>query len=816
MKGMRCKTRPHARHDAVVAAVAVVAVIAMVGGIRVLGPAAGDFMLQTSISLQNKSISVQKKSDSVQNKSISVQNKSGRDRKPCPAHAKKVNMHRAMMGEPLESRRLLSTVVVTALSDSGMGSLREAMAIAQAGDTIDLTSLSGTITLASSLVLDKALTFDGPGRDVLSISGNDAVLIFDATSTNFGGDVTFSDLTLTRGGQASMTVGVLDSQGTGLTSFERVNITDNTARSQLIGTDNGNVRFIDSNITDNTITNGQRMISSNRELSVLRSTIANNSVTGLERELFGNMVSGSVVGGLLSANGNASIVNSTIANNVITAEGTDGKIYGGLVVQDSGTLTVTNSTVAGNTIAVSDTGNIYGAAIFLSSGASMTMTNTIIADTVAADPFNVVNSITSGGNNLIRGTGRAAFSNGVNGDIVGTLGSPIDARMGTLSNNGGATLTVPLLANSPAINAGDDADAPSLDQRGQARVGTSDIGAFEWRNSAPTWTTTSLAEAYVSAFYSPGIVAADVDTGDTLTISLVSGPDWISFTDLGNGSALLDGTPRLSDVGTANVTVRVSDGNIDVDRTFSINITSPIARIDNGNLLIVNGTAGDDDVRVWMRNGNSIRVARNGTIRNFDLTGLTQVWIEGHAGSDAITAGVGTIPLILRGGEGNDTLTGSEGDDEITGDAGTDVINTGNGTNLAWGGDGNDTITGGIGADTLSGNAQNDLIFGGGGNDRLNGNGGNDRLFGEGEDDRLYGGDGNDTLDGGMRVDRLWGGNGNDLLMGKQSADKLFGEAGDDTLLGGAGIDLFNGGANTDSADADDDDYTPVSIEVLI
>ena len=53
-------------------------------------------------------------------------------------------------------------------------------------------------------------------------------------------------------------------------------------------------------------------------------------------------------------------------------------------------------------------------------------------------------------------------------------------RLGHLSNNGGPTLTIPLLANSPALDAGTD-DGDVFDQRGFSRpVGAGmDLGAYE-------------------------------------------------------------------------------------------------------------------------------------------------------------------------------------------------------------------------------------------------------------------------------------------------------------------------------------------------
>lgn len=52
-----------------------------------------------------------------------------------------------------------------------------------------------------------------------------------------------------------------------------------------------------------------------------------------------------------------------------------------------------------------------------------------------------------------------------------------DPLLGELSDNGGPTLTIPLLAGSPAIDAADG--CTDTDQRGEPRQGPCDIGAFE-------------------------------------------------------------------------------------------------------------------------------------------------------------------------------------------------------------------------------------------------------------------------------------------------------------------------------------------------
>src|SRR5262249_37351883 len=78
--------------------------------------------------------------------------------------------------EALERRVLLSTFTVANLNDSGAGSLRQAIMDANAAagaDMIEFQGVSGTITLTSGqLKISDGLTINGPGMDVLAVSGN--------------------------------------------------------------------------------------------------------------------------------------------------------------------------------------------------------------------------------------------------------------------------------------------------------------------------------------------------------------------------------------------------------------------------------------------------------------------------------------------------------------------------------------------------------------------------------------------------------------------------------------------------------------------
>jgi len=90
-------------------------------------------------------------------------------------------------------------IIVTNTNDSGSGSLRNALAIANDGDTIDFdSSLNGqAITLTSGqLVVDKSVTISGPGANLLAVDGNANGHVF---SINSGETVIISGLTIRNG-----------------------------------------------------------------------------------------------------------------------------------------------------------------------------------------------------------------------------------------------------------------------------------------------------------------------------------------------------------------------------------------------------------------------------------------------------------------------------------------------------------------------------------------------------------------------------------------------------------------------------------------
>jgi hypothetical protein len=152
------------------------------------------------------------------------------------------------------------------------------------------------------------------------------------------------------------------------------------------------------------------------------------------------------------------------------ADGLDDQANGGAMYASGGDVQIENATFADN-YAYYAGGAIFGNAD------NITMRNSIIADNTVGNRNSRNQQCTSplqGGWNI------QSRSISDRGDFECTPGITIaDPRIGSLRDFGGFTPTVPLLTGSPAIDAGNNCGLSS-DQRGAARVGPCDIGAFEF------------------------------------------------------------------------------------------------------------------------------------------------------------------------------------------------------------------------------------------------------------------------------------------------------------------------------------------------
>lgn len=196
-----------------------------------------------------------------------------------------------------------------------------------------------------------------------------------------------------------------------------------------------------------------------------------------------------------------------------------------------------------------------------------------------------------------------------------------------------------------------------------------------------------------------------------------------------------------------------------------------------------------NDVVIGTRDTNTTLSATTLTYQSggsFNLLSIDQALLTGGNGNNLIDASSATIPVVLQGLDGNDTLVGGSKNDSIVGGAGNDFL-----SGLL----GNDTLQGGVGEDSLgeTGNVNMTLTptsLVGLGTDSL----------ADIESASLVGGVGNNTINAVAFTGQvsLYGLGGNDKLVAGLGGSVLDGAQGNDTLTGGAGIDILLGGAGND------------------
>ena len=240
-------------------------------------------------------------------------------------------------------------------------------------------------------------------------------------------------------------------------------------------------------------------------------TVSNNSATGG----LGGVATGFQNGGGLGGDGFGggiynlnlmTLTNCTVFGN-IAAGGEGGTSLDGIGgpggtgqaagIYNQGTLTLASCSISANS-ALAGTGGFgieggggpgsaQGGGLLQSNLGSNSLRNDLIAgNTATNDGPDLIGAFTSQGFNLVgKSDGSTGFINGVNHDFVGTVAAPLDPMLAALQDNGGPTVTAALLSGSPAINAGTATGAPVKDQRGLARNGPPDIGAFEFAGLLP-------------------------------------------------------------------------------------------------------------------------------------------------------------------------------------------------------------------------------------------------------------------------------------------------------------------------------------------
>jgi hypothetical protein len=324
-----------------------------------------------------------------------------------------------------------NVIVVTNTDDSGSGSLRDALATANDGDTIDATGVSGTILLTSGeLQINHNVTINGPGAGNLAVNGNATLRVFE----NFSSNVTISGLTITNGHPAdnnggggilnhggltltgtsivgnsafNLGGGIAAASGTVMVSNSTINLNHALSCGLFCSSDGGGIfmRGTTLTVTNSTINNneGGGIYFDGGTLAVTNSSISGN-FPGVLRSGGGIIASGTVTisnstingnqssvcsGGGLSLYGDATVISSTISGNSMVNAAEDGVSGcvglggGGIVFGGPTTHEVINSTISGNH--ADRTGDAGGGIYMLDiCPGSVTVINSTISDNSSA------------------------------------------------------------------------------------------------------------------------------------------------------------------------------------------------------------------------------------------------------------------------------------------------------------------------------------------------------------------------------------------------------------------------------------------------
>jgi uncharacterized repeat protein (TIGR02543 family) len=427
-----------------------------------------------------------------------------------------------------------ATFTVANLNDSGPGSLRQAVLDANANLTSTHTiefqpGLTGTIILTSGEIEIKGrITINGPGQNVLVISGNKTSRVFNVSSLG----ATIRRLTIKEGNASDVGAGI---NNTGYLTLSNLTLSNNVNDS---GSGGGIFNFGYLILSDVTLSDNKAALGggiwNNGSLTVTHSTFSGNDAFFRNGGgIYNNssqplIISDSIFtgnhayehgGGIFNSQGTLTVINSVFSNNRVddpegggggiansnngtiewtccgiltvthsTFSGNESAYGGGIYSSSSYTLTVTNSTLSGNitkqygggilaqgtTILTNSTvtGNIAirgGGGIQNYVASTLTLNNSIVAGNIALIGKEIYGGYSAESSSNLFGENGVSGVDGATPSPSEIIAGPLSSVIGPLADNGGPTQTHALVAGSPAINAGNNSLIPTgitTDQRG--------------------------------------------------------------------------------------------------------------------------------------------------------------------------------------------------------------------------------------------------------------------------------------------------------------------------------------------------------------
>ncbi len=347
------------------------------------------------------------------------------------------------------------TGLLDALGADGKISLREALLAANTNADVDeiilspgeyriLISGKDESAVQGDFDVTQDLSIRGAGATTTIINGQSIDRIFDIHGS---AKLTISGVTITGGDTRDNGGGLAVSRNASLAMSDAV-VSGNSTNKNGGGLYNAGSLTMTNVMVSNNVAGTDGGGLNNAGIATLaKVTFAGNSAAD------GGGISHDGVGSTLS------LINVTLSGNNATSDG------GGLYAGEDASLQ--NVTIAFNKAGHSGAG-VRGF------GSTVTMQNTLLASNRLANltASNFSGDVTSLGHNL-DSDGTALLSQ--TSDLSG-----VDPLLEELADYGGFTLTHALRYTSIAIDAGTNSGAPVTDQRGAARDGAADIGAYEF------------------------------------------------------------------------------------------------------------------------------------------------------------------------------------------------------------------------------------------------------------------------------------------------------------------------------------------------
>ncbi|WP_404784411.1 choice-of-anchor Q domain-containing protein [Altericista sp. CCNU0014] len=642
----------------------------------------------------------------------------------------------------------MAIITVTTANDSGVGSLRTAIASAQAGDTITFASDLANQTIAlttGEITITKNVTIDGSAAPNLTISGSDRSRIFMINNLL---DVSIAGLTFIDGravveGTGIGEGGAIKVRGSSRLTVENSTFKDNVAeRGGAIQIGYGSSATVLNSIFDS----NDGSIASDGFSAGAISTYGAGGPNGtgkleIEGSTFANNkgVNGGAVYVLLAP---LSIENSTFSNNQSLKQGgavfTDGA-SGSQADTLGGTTTISSSRFEGNRSVAG------GGALYLW---GYTNDQYIVKDSTLID-----NSVTRGGKYNVGRGGAIEHSGGsltLDGTTLARNVSPGQGGGLWVNNNTAAvTITNTTISNNTAQqDAGGGIFLLVPDGRPVTITNSTLAGNIAGRDAGAIWTSGLVRDVTLKNTLFAKNTATQTRQGNT-NFQLKDGGGNLVETLTGNKG------PKV----TATATY-VSDLKLDTLQQVGRNWVHPLLQ---GSPAINSGVSGAPatDQRGISRDKAPDVGAYE--LTSSDISAVSSpIALRSFTNSDSIFGGIGNDIYYVYSAAASIVEEPNAGIDRVEasvswtlGDHLENLTLIGTAAIDGTGNALNNSLVGNAAANTLSGGDGDDLMKGNHGDDQLLGGAGNDKLLGGRDNDYLMGGSERDTLTGGLGKDRF-------------------------------------------------------------